>query len=163
MLNLALNIDVENEIQKRMYMAKRAVEESSEQLQEEYSVSARSQSMGAHSHFTQPDEKRKKNVKFASPEKFSSVHSQSSDNASSKYRSSSRGQNIEESIGESIRIEESYNVSQNLNPQQHDTRRSAEKQVKSSVKDSIAESINEEDYSDDFVEQSISDAKSALV
>ena len=42
MLNLALNIDVENEIQKRMYMAKRAVEESSEQLQEEYSVSARS-------------------------------------------------------------------------------------------------------------------------
>lgn len=148
MLSLALNIDVESEIKKRLQMAKRAVEESSEHLQEEYSVSARSQSMGAQSQLThQDDPKRKKNVKFASPEKFSSVHSQSSDNLSSKYKSSHRG-GIEESIGESIKIEESYNASQSN--QQLERKRSAEKLQKASIKDSIAESINEDEYSENF-------------
>ena len=63
------------------------------------------------------DPKRKKNVKFASPEKYSSVHSMDQSSAgasSSKYRSSAR---IDDSIGESIKIEESYQISQHSIPQ----------------------------------------------
>ena len=104
MLTVALNIDVELEIQKRLKGARRAIEESSEQYDQ---YSARSQSIGVASE----DQKKKKRVNFASPERYSSVNSyeQSSDAASSRYKSS--GKNIEDSIGESIKIEDSYNTS----------------------------------------------------
>ena len=67
MLNLALGLDVQNEIEKRLQRARRALEESSEAFE-----SARSFSH-SHSHSAMTTEhenigKKKKNVKFASPE-----------------------------------------------------------------------------------------------
>lgn len=85
MLNIALNLDINQEINKRVNGAKRALEESGDKY-EEYSARSYSQSLGVVSE----DPKKKKKVNFASPEKFSSVHSadQSSVSASSKYKSS---------------------------------------------------------------------------
>ena len=71
MLDLALNLDINKEIEKRINGAKRALEESSDN----YSISARSYSQSLGPVSTIEDAKKKKNVKFASPEKYSSAHS----------------------------------------------------------------------------------------
>lgn len=61
MLNLALGLDVQSEIEKRLQRARRALEESSEAFE-----SARSFSHSVAT--TEQEPKKKKNVKFASPE-----------------------------------------------------------------------------------------------
>ena len=108
MLDLALNLDIDKEIEKRIHGAIRQIEESSDNYNE-YSARSYSQSLGPVSQSNNDDHKKKKNVKFASPEKFSSAHSNEMSSAgagSSRYRSSHR---IDDSIGESIKIEDSYN------------------------------------------------------
>eukprot|EP00347_Sterkiella_histriomuscorum_P003387 403364494 len=170
MLDLALNLDINKEIDKRINAAKRAIEESSDNFNE-YSARSYSQSMGPIS--VSEDPKKKKNVKFASPEKYSSAHSQSMDHSSggdrsSRYKSSQR---IESSMGidESIKIDESYSISGDVsNKQIESSKRSAFSHSNNKIQDSIKESVRDtipedsQDYSDDFVQSSASDAKQSL-
>lgn len=119
MLELALNLDVQNEVNKRFEGAKRHLEESSDNFVD-YSARSYSQSVGASNALngglstSEDPSRKKKNVKFASPERFSSAHSHSvgessgGDRSSNRFRSSHR---IEDSIGESIKIDESYSIS----------------------------------------------------
>ena len=121
MLALALDLDVNAEIERRLERAHAAKLEESSKLDE---ASARGGSVG------NEESKKKKIVKFASPERFSSVHSYDQSSASVRPRP-------DESIGESIRIEESYSVSQAL--------------ASGSLKKSAdSEKHEEEDYSEDF-------------
>jgi len=156
MLSLALNLNVNKEVEKRIEKANATLLEESSKLDEYSARGSVSQSMGVVSE----DPKKKKNVKFASPERFSSVHSydQSSSGVSSGRYKSHQHAKIDDSIGESIKIEESYSVSQ------HTAKVSGGSLKKSSSKDKIQESIKEsitenEDYYEDF-EQSSATVKS---
>ena len=102
MLELALKLDPEREIEKRLKDMRRQIEESSEYLDSERSASV-SQS-GAPSDVT-----NKKKVQFAtspSPDKFRSSAAGSEKGYASSSHGSSKNNNqkIDDSIGESISI-----------------------------------------------------------
>ena len=134
MLNVALNIDIEQEIERRIRGARRNIEESKDTTEYEQYDTSRS---------AFEDPKKKKKVNFASPERYSSVHSNIESSLSSKHKSST--QKFEDSIGESIKIEESYTISQqtvsNLPIE------SSKRTVSDAIKESIKESVAEEDSS----------------
>lgn len=162
LLNEALNLDVDREIEKRIKGARQAYDEShnwteSSQFpanQDSISQSARSLSQ------SQPDpSKKKKKVNFASPpseskDRFSSVHSNQDSVESKSVKSHHK---FEESIGESIKIEESYQISQpSLQQESNKTISNQRDSVKESIKESnIEESVPSSHYSEDFISQSI--------
>lgn len=106
LLNEALNIDIDKEIDKRIRGARQVYEESRDTW-----TDAQADSVSARSVVEQQNDKKKKKVNFASPpstskDRFSSVHSYNESIESSKGKTSSH--KFEESIGESIKIEDSY-------------------------------------------------------
>lgn len=104
MMSLALKLDPRKEVEVRYNNMRRAVEESSENLD-----SARFSQSGAPSEST-----NKKKVQFASPDKYRSAVASSHDSSSAasvKYSNQKGSSVIEDSIGESININESLGQS----------------------------------------------------
>lgn len=106
MLTIALNLDPQKEIERRMREMKRAIEESGDAVTE----SARSINM---SQSYAPSEsmgtKMKKRVQFeVTPDKFKSSGRDDTSSQASRQHSSSK---VEESIGEDLEIEESIPTS----------------------------------------------------
>jgi hypothetical protein len=126
MLDAAININVDHEIEKFIRGARQYNIEESKGTEIDYQESIQS---------TIEDGKRKKKVNFASPERFSSVHSYTESSVSGS-KSKFSAHKMEDSIGESIKIEESYTVSNNTSqPYESSKRTEKSDYIKESVKD----------------------------
>lgn len=111
MLDVALNMDINTEIERRIRAASRLLEESkASESKSEYDQYYDSQRSNL------DESKKKKRVKFESPERFSSVQCHMDSSASeltvSKNKLTINKGN--DNIDESIKIEESYSVSQSM-------------------------------------------------
>lgn len=163
MLQAALNLDVDAEVENRIEIARKMVEEGRIDESSSYPGTKNSHSRSA-----------KKNVTFQSPkkaERFSaSSHSQKQDSSVSKNGMRQLGASIgeleEDMIGESIKLEESYqpsaaSASKSKKSNSFKTSAGKPQAQQKSRKDQDADSLSRDedvDYSNEFISESIPSA-----
>lgn len=138
MVSLALRIDTNAEIEKRLKDKRRQIEDSSEQLE-----SARSYGL---SQSGAPSEGKKK-VQFASPEKY---RSSVIDDSSNRFSNSKVEDSIGESIYESYRSDSRHHTEQNSSS--HQDKRQGVVRPQDSIKEDVNESKGSSSYPEDFEE-----------